>query len=712
MKLNLLPLAAAITLALNPLVTLAEEQSSSIDTKDQNIEKITIKGRYTVNERIDTATGLGLSLRETPQSVSVLTADRIQDQGLETVIDTVLATVGVSSKEADNVRNTMQARGFDITNYQIDGVPLSWSLGGDSGETIADVSIYDRVEFVRGSTGLLTGAGDPSASINLVRKHADSTELTGYVDASYGSWDNRQLSADVSSGLNKDGTLRGRVVAKYSDGDSYSDLYSNEKNVFYGVLEGDITSDTLLRVGGSYQKNTPKAPVWGGLPGQFSNGKPTDWDESTTTAASWTYWDTESTNLFANMRHNFGNGLELLIDYNRLEYTQHSKLLYLYGDLDEEMGSGLDSWPYKSSGKSSQDSFDVQLKGDYNLFSREHDFVIGALYSKQTANTDSYEPLTDAFLPVDNFYEWNGVFAEPNWSDEPTVEQNMDTEQRGYYAASRINITDDFNIIAGGRIASWQRSGISYDVNTDYGDDNVFIPYVGALYDITEQYRVYFSYTDIFQPQNAQDRNGDFLDPTEGSTYELGLKSTYLEDTLHVSFAVFRIEQDNLAQDDIDDNGNVIYVPGSVITKAQVATNGIVSKGFELEVVGRPVDGWDINAGYSQFEAENANNVDVNTDHPRKQFKLFTTYNLGDFIPQLTVGGGVSWQSKTYAGSVSQTDYTLVDLMARYAVNESISFQLNVENLLDEKYYNYTDSGNEVRFGAPRNATLSVNYKF
>src|SRR5690606_12821020 len=120
-----------------------------------------------ISETIDTATGLGLTLQETPKSVTVMTEQRILDQALDNLRDVVGNAVGVSVSEIDNVRNNFYSRGFEIQNYQVDGVPLSWSLAGDSGETIADVSIYQRIEFVRGATGLLTGAGDPAASINL-----------------------------------------------------------------------------------------------------------------------------------------------------------------------------------------------------------------------------------------------------------------------------------------------------------------------------------------------------------------------------------------------------------------------------------------------------------------------------------------------------------------------------------------------------------------
>ncbi|HAS22044.1 MAG TPA: TonB-dependent siderophore receptor, partial [Idiomarina loihiensis] len=174
MNARVVPLAAAIAMALSPLAATATPQNADKEkpAKDENLERIKVTGKYTVSQNLDSATGLGLTLRETPQSVSIMTDERMFDQNIDTVLEVVNNAVGVSASEMDNVRNTFYARGFEISNYQIDGVPTSWSIAGDAGETIADVAIYERVEFVRGATGLLTGVGDPSASINLVRKHA------------------------------------------------------------------------------------------------------------------------------------------------------------------------------------------------------------------------------------------------------------------------------------------------------------------------------------------------------------------------------------------------------------------------------------------------------------------------------------------------------------------------------------------------------------
>ncbi|WP_417359692.1 TonB-dependent siderophore receptor [Gallaecimonas pentaromativorans] len=711
---KMLPLAAVIAGLLSPQA-IAEQEAD----KNADVEKITVTGNYTVSEVIDTATGLGLTLRETPQSVTVITKDRIRDQNLNTVLDTVLNATGLSAQQYDNVRNSFQARGFEITNYQIDGVPLSWSLAGDAGETMADVSLYERVEFVRGATGLLTGAGDPSASINLVRKHADSTNLTGYLDVAAGRWDTKRITADVANKLNASGSVRGRLVAKVVDGDSYWDNYQDRKQVLYGVVDTDLSADTLLRLGASYQHSDPKGATWGALPAFFADGTPTHWSRSKTTATGWNRWETTNKNYFANLNHSFGNGWQLVANYNRMEYTSKTKLLYVSGLLDQNTGAGLGAQRYRSEGESNQDSFDLQLKGDYSLFSRQHEFVLGGLYSSQDATADTFDPIGGDMsggydsVPVPNFYQW-GSLAEPQWQSQGVRAQDLQTRQKGLFAATRLSVTDSFKLIAGGRVSSWKRSGISYGTVTDFGDDGEFIPYAGALYDLTKQHRLYASYTEIFNPQNVKDASGQYLDPVTGKSYELGLKSTFLNDRLHTSLALFKTDQDNLATLDPTFEGNAQQ------SSAYYGAKGTESKGFEVEVVGQPVEGWNLSAGYSQFHAEDASGAKVATTSPRKQLKLFTTYRFVDALPALTVGGGVNWQSESYSQGtdlrLEQGAYALVNLMARYELADNLSLQLNVDNLFDKTYYNYmtasTPAYSFYRYGKPRDVTLGVSYHF
>tara|TARA_R110002051_G_scaffold178085_2_gene247906 strand:+ start:7923 stop:10067 length:2145 start_codon:yes stop_codon:yes gene_type:complete len=703
--------------ALAMLTAPAFAQTAGADEPSTAVGDVIVTGRYTIPDQIDTATGLGLTVRETPQSVTIITEQRILDQNLATVADVVNNAVGVSINEIDDVRNSFTARGFEITNYQVDGVPLAWTLAGGAGETIADVSLYERVEIVRGATGLLTGAGDPSASINLVRKHADRRDFGGYLNASYGSWNTYQVTADVAGAVTGDGAIRARAVARYEDGESYIDLYENQKLVLYGVVDADLGANTLLRVGASHQQGNPNAPAWGALPSFYSDGSFAAWPRSKTASADWTFWDTENQNVFANLEHRFDNGWTLTFDYNWLRNAQHTEILYLYGLVDTTTGDIQYSYPYSDKGESIQNSFSLKLQGELDLFGRSHDVVLGALHSTQDRDNTTYSAL--AFPPGTDFVNWNGAaYPYPGFSDVGFLAVEETVEQTGYYGSVRLNLTDELKVIGGGRLASWDLSGFNFGPVREYGDDNVFIPYLGALYDVTPIHRAYASYTEIFQPQNARDRDGDYLDPITGKAYEIGLKSAFLDEALQMTVALFRIEQDNLAQVDVG-----AFVPGTLPPEqAYLGAQGTVSKGFEIEVTGQPVEGWNISLGYSQFDAEDASGTAVSTDQPGQLLKLFTTYRLTGPLNDLVVGGGVNFRSKQYSEGLNpvtsapfrfqQDAYTLVSLMARYDLTDSLQIQANADNLLDETYYSQIGFYSQYRYGAPRNYTVSLTYRF
>ncbi|MXO67154.1 TonB-dependent siderophore receptor [Altericroceibacterium endophyticum] len=694
------------------------ETGTSSGTSEAQDDEIIVNGRYTLPDAIDTATGLGLTIRETPQSVSIMTAQRIRDQNLISVAEVLVNSVGVAVNEVDDVRNNFYARGFEIRNTQIDGVPAAWTLAGSNGETNIDVSIYERVEIVRGATGLLSGAGDPSASVNLVRKHADARELTGYVTASGGSWDTFRASADIGGALTDDGSIRLRAVGRYEQGESYIDLYDNEKFVLYGVVDADLTDSTLVRAGISHQEGKPDGALWGALPTFYTDGSVTDFERSQSVAADWTHWNTTNQNIFATIEQQIGDNWGITANYNRLKNTNDSELLYLYGQVDKATGTIASSNPYKADGVSVQNSFDGQLKGFLSLFGREHEVVIGALHSVLKRHTDNY--VAPSPWPTDvSFVGAGGAdFDEPVWGTDAVRNEDERIEQTGYYGAMRLNLADPLKVILGGRLASWEQQGIAWGVTSDYGDDDVFIPYVGALYDITPNHRLYASFTKIFQPQNLRDRNLDLLDPLDGKAYEIGLKSAFFDNALQASVALFRIEQENVGQADI----MVTPPDGGLPQQTYFAAEGVTSKGFEVELTGQPLPGWNINASYSQFDADDADGFEVNTDQPRKLLKIFTTYDVPGTLEGLTLGGGVNYRSKAYSeGSnpvttepfrFQQDGFALVNLMARYAVSDAFQIQGNIENLFDTTYYSQMGFFEQYRYGAPRNFTISANYAF
>lgn len=657
------------------------------------------------------ATGLALSLRDTPQSVSVITRQRIDDQELLTVKDILRSTPGITVNQFDTERSTFSARGFDVDNFQYDGVPTAYKVQYSGGESEMDSVIYDRVEVVRGATGLLTGAGYPSASINLVRKHADSKVFAGQVSLSAGSWNDYRSTADLSTPLNADGSVRGRFVAAYQDRESFTNFYKNKREIFYGVVDADLGRDTQLSIGASYQKNDPRGSNWGGFPLWYADGTRTDWSRSVTTAPRWAAWATEQTNVNATLSHAFGNGWKAQLQAMHSAHTEDTPLVFASGWPDRITGLGLTGYPNRYIGKREQDSADFKLSGPVKLAGREHEVIVGGNYTRQKAVFNAKEGI-DA-QPLGDFLAWDGRYPEPVWS-EPTLSERFKTTQYGVYGAMRLSLSERAKFILGGRLSRWDKDRVGYDGGSGYAFAKTkFIPYAGLVFDLGKNYSLYASFTDIFRPQESQARNGNWLPPLTGKSLEAGIKGEFLDGQLNAAFAVFEVRQDNLAQSD----GNN-FVQGTR-TQAYRAAKGTISRGFEGELSGKLTENWNLSASFSHFRAKDNQGQDVNTLSPRSTARLFTTWRLPGAWSRLSVGGGINWQSKSYEDGgyetgdlrATQGAFSIVSLMAMYRFSPQWSAQLNIENLLDKRYINI-NTYLQGTYGTPRSARVTLVYKF
>lgn len=726
-------LSMAISLALAGLPTFAQGQAQAqaqADSARSGAEaetvtlapvEVTAEGQRRSTEGVNsyttdvmrTATPLSLSVRETPQSVSVVTRQQIDDRKLDDITDVVKTVTGLHSRQYDTSRAAFNARGFDIDNLMVDGVPTSWRSGWSAGQTQRAMAIYDHVEIVRGATGLTTGFGNPAAAINLVRKHADSRELTGEVSVSGGRWDTYGATADVSTPLNRSGSVRGRVVASHEEGDSYQDLLENKRSVVYGVVDADLTDATAFSLGLSYQDNAPTGSTWGGLPTWYTDGTRTDWGRSKTTAADWTKWASTETAYFTTLTHRFDSGWAVEARYDRSETDGDQKLLYLGGAPDRHTGLGLRASPSRYDTERVQDTLTLAVNGPFQFGGQQHEVALGYIYS----NMD-FEAVNYARTGTDpgDFNRWDGSYPEPAWG-ATSVSDARETTEHSVYAVTRLSLSDRLTAILGGRFASYDIEGMNWLGPFEYKHSDVVTPYGGLVFDINREISAYASYADIFNPQDATDINGDALDPKSGETYELGVKGAFFDDRLNASLALFRIEQDNVAAEaGTRENDQGMQVP---YYRSQ---DGVESDGYEIDLAGQLAPGWEVSAGLSVFSARDQQGQEANTEFPRRSFKLFTRYQFQDALAPLTVGGGLTWFSEGYKETtnpvtseserLSQGTYRLISLMARYQFAANLTAQVNVDNLMDEKYYSQTGFYNQHSFGEPRNVTATLKYRF
>jgi len=661
-------------------------------------------GSYTTGS-MNTATKLPLSIRETPQSVSVITRQRMEDQGMNDLNDVVKYAPGVTLHKTASDRQEFLSRGFKIDNVMYDGLPTSISTYTQDVISGADLAMYDRVEVVRGATGLMTGAGSPAATLNLVRKRPTATPQVS-VTTSAGSWDRYRTEIDASNKLNESGTVRGRVVTAYGDDKSFSDIRENQRQTFYGILEADLNDSTTWTIGASKQRDDNTSD-WGGLP-SGPNGEDLHLKRSTFLSNDWSYWNKDNISLFTDLTHRFDNGWSAKIAAQKIWAEADTFSSYIGA-----VGQGYQQYHGKYRDDDDQTNLDASLTGPFQLFGREHELVVGVSHRQEKFH--QWGGWTDG-TPID-IYNPTHSLPKPNVDTNLWNTQNTSTEE-GIYAAARLNPIDPLHVIIGGRV-SW------YDYNDLKGDDDYKVvrevtPYAGVIYDLNDTYSAYASYTEIFKPQNQLDNSGSVLQPMTGKNYELGLKGEYFNGALNASVALFDMEQEKRAY--LLDNQNSSNCPSYPGTSCYGAAGKVRSRGIDTELSGALTPDWQFSASYtyvlSQYveDATRSNEGKLFApEQPKHLFKAATSYTLPGELQKWRVGADVLAQSKTFnqvgSGTADQDAYGIVGLMAGYKLNEHWDGRVNVNNLFNTRYWQGIPnaSGTGV-YGDPRNLMFSVKW--
>ncbi|TMO82770.1 TonB-dependent siderophore receptor [Pseudoalteromonas spongiae] len=683
------------------------------DQTDKSIEKIEVLGKNHSNYlavEAETASKLGISIKETPQSVRVITRALMNDFSLDDVNQVLETTPGVSVEKIETDRTYYKARGFDITNFQVDGLGLPQESGALQGTL--DTAIYQRIEVVMGANGMMTGAGNPSATVNFIRKRP-TDDLRANVSITAGSWSNMRLDADVSGRLNE--YAAGRAVVVKQKRDSYLDRYSVERDVFYGITELNLTDSTTLTTSLTYQQNDADSPLWGALALFDSEGNPTDYDTSTSTAADWAYWNNTSKQAFVELEQLVGDNWSVIARYAHTQTEQDSNLFYVYGTPDAQTGLGLTGYASDYQLTDRLNLFDVYAKGSFELFGQEHLIAAGASVADMAYQDSSLYDYTtgNGFPAMPNLNDWDGVAPVPVLKDGLNGSR-VDSEQVSEYVSARFSITDDLKLLAGIRHTAWETNGLSYGKNKSR-DVSDTTSHLGTVYQINDDINVYASYSETFAPQAEQDINGQTLDPISGDTKEIGIKTELFNDLMMLNVAIFDAEQENIAVADTDNS-----TPDNTVHRA---APGIQSQGFELELSGEVGFGVSANLGYTYTDIDvsdtfNSGNKDaqlVKDYTPKQVFKLAAKYDA-TFVDGLSFGMNMRWQddisrvqNDTPLIVTKQNAYALVNMMASYEINSRVSVTANVNNVFDKKYVNslYWAQG---FYGAPRNYALSLNW--
>lgn len=708
-------------LSLLSLAILVSQQSFADDTQQlptitftaesEQSELSSEQSKAYIIQNSSTASKLNIPLKETPQTVNVITRQQLDDFALDNTRDVLRNTPGIIVSNQETERSSYLARGFEISNVLVDGVGIPLE-GYNYNNDNPDSFLFDRIEVVKGANALNNGIGDPGATINMIRKRPTSDLQTAF-NASYGSWNTQRYEVDVSSPLTQDGKVRGRVFGYQQTGDSYLDRYELEKNGIGAVVEADITDTTLLTAGYTETNHKPNGVNWGSNPLINTEGEQLSYSRNYNYSPSWAHWDSNIKSYFAELEQKLGGDWTAKLTYDEKRTQRDSKLLFLSGKPGANGTSGIFLYPgmYIDDNKEQQAS--LSFSGTYPLWGQRHEASLGYVWAKNRLDELGYagsfvNPLTTdlaSFTP-----------EEPSWDMSKTSgEMHIRQKNQSLYAATRLHLNDDLKLLLGANYVQAESSGSSYGTDTIYDEDKV-LPYAGLTYNFSPEYTGYLSYTSIFRPQTTKADDGSINKPIEGESYEVGVKGSWLDDKLTATMAVFRTEQSNYPLRDSD----------GIPTLRTTQVSDLRSQGYEFGLAGQLTDHFNLSFGYTQFSLKDLiNGGDARTFNPTQSFNLLTTYQVPQ-LPKLKLGLGVRWQDQTYldvpeattngvitqkAGVIEQDAYALVNLMASYELNKHMTFQANGNNLTNEKYlFNFPNQ--QGFYGAPANYSVAVKFKY
>ncbi|HGS8002742.1 TPA: Fe(3+)-pyochelin receptor FptA [Pseudomonas aeruginosa] len=700
------PLCLGLLLALSPLAAAVADARKDGETE---LPDMVISGESTSATQPPGVTTLGkvpLKPRELPQSASVIDHERLEQQNLFSLDEAMRQATGVTVQPFQLLTTAYYVRGFKVDSFELDGVP---ALLGNTASSPQDMAIYERVEILRGSNGLLHGTGNPAATVNLVRKRPQR-EFAASTTLSAGRWDRYRAEVDVGGPLSASGNVRGRAVAAYEDRDYFYDVADQGTRLLYGVTEFDLSPDTLLTVGAQYQ-HIDSITNMAGVP-MAKDGSNLGLSRDTYLDVDWDRFKWDTYRAFGSLEQQLGGGWKGKVSAEYQEADSRLRYAGSFGAIDPQTGDGGQLMGAAYKFKSIQRSLDANLNGPVRLFGLTHELLGGVTYAQGETRQDTARFLNLPNTPV-NVYRW-----DPHGVPRPQIGQytspgTTTTTQKGLYALGRIKLAEPLTLVVGGRESWWDQDTPA----TRFKPGRQFTPYGGLIWDFARDWSWYVSYAEVYQPQaDRQTWNSEPLSPVEGKTYETGIKGELADGRLNLSLAAFRIDLENNPQEDPDHPGppnNPFYISGGKVR----------SQGFELEGTGYLTPYWSLSAGYTYTSTEylkdsqNDSGTRYSTFTPRHLLRLWSNYDLPWQDRRWSVGGGLQAQSDysvDYRGvSMRQGGYALVNMRLGYKIDEHWTAAVNVNNLFDRTYYQSLFNPNwNNRYGEPRSFNVSLRGAF
>lgn len=654
--------------------------------------------------RSASATRTDTALHETPQSVSVVPKDVLEDTAATRLQDGLdyAGGVGRANNFGGQGLTTFTVRGFTTGEFYRNGFPINRGY-----PNAPDANTVERLEVLRGPATSLYGRGDPGGTFNAVSKQP-LAEPKVTLGSQFDDQGMHRATLDATGPLSEDGRLAYRLNLLGEGGETFRDDVETERYDVAPVLSWQVNDTTRIVFEGDFMRNNH--PLDRGL-----TRLPT---QRGTASRDTNIWEKGTDNLL----HNDNNMAQLRFEHQlNDDWTLGGGMQWLDGTLK---GNAVEANKLQADGHTLGRNFNyrklewtdrdyqLNLTGHFDTAGFAHTLLTGIEYEDydyQSIIRRSAGGETD--YPIDIF---DPVLGQPRPAlTRTTTNDKENLKTWAAFIQDQVALTERLKVLAGLRFERFEHQYDNYLPGAaDWtAADNAVTPRLGVIYDLTDTVAVYANTARSFKPNSGASRQGQGFDPEKGKSYELGVKWEALDRQLSVDAAIYHIVKENvLANDPQDPTGTY-----------KVAAGEVRSRGLDITVAGNITPEWRMIGGYAYVDAEVTKDTSLPdgtrlANIPRNSFSLLNTYEFQDGLAKgLGLGMGVKYiddrAGQTAATTYTMQQYTVVDLLAFYQVNEHVRLNLDLKNLFNKEY----DEGafnNYVYPGAPRTVQAGVSYTF
>lgn len=662
-------------------------------------------------EAATTATRTNTPLRDIPQSIQVIPRQVLEDQQ---VIQLREATRNVSGViEGSNFGNGGDAfliRGFQSNNILLDGIELgTFNLGLNS--SFRETANIERVEVLKGPASVLYGTLEPGGIVNVVTEQPLPSPFYK-VELQAGNFGLLRPSIDLSGPLNPDRTVLYRLNAVYQTAEDFRNFDQGIEGVFAApVLSWAISDNTNLTLNFEY--------LYDERP--FDRGLTALGDEVADIPFDRILGEPDDVNIREQyitgyrLEHQFSENWQLRNVFRYISTDRTTRAFQNRGDLNEGTGD-LARDVTDQIGVFDSYALQTNLVGEFSTGSIEHTLLLGVDLFRETNSFDNRSTLEPSIINI-----FDPIYGAPRPSRAELENANRflfggTVQSFGLYLQDQIALLNNLKLLVGGRFDifnqdSFFTSVTAGEIITDTAEqqqDEAFSPRIGIVYQPIEPLSLYASFSRSFAPNFGTTVEGEFLEPTRGTQYEVGVRGELLEGRLTTNLAAYYLTKTNVAATDLDNED------------FSIATGEQRSQGIELDVIGEILPGWNIIASYAYTDAEVTEDEGSPLEGnrlagvPEHATSLWSTYEIqkGD-LQGLGFGLGLFFvgDRRDFDNSFSVPSYLRTDASLFYR-RDNWRAGINVRNLFDIDYIEAVDTRSRITPGAPFTIIGSVSVEF